>query len=179
MVRSPRIELGTPAWKAEVLPLNYDRVPARKDAPLGGGNRQASGEPLPRDCATPWLAAEIGPEWVCRRPCRKSCLLRIPMSHAPSPDRYSNPVPLPPLRPQRREAPASLARPLAQFRGRRQLREQPGAGPAGLRQGHHPFRPREQLRPAPGIGRDDVRTDPAGGTRRVPRRAHRLDQGGL
>ena len=26
MVRSPRIELGTPAWKAGVLPLNYDRL---------------------------------------------------------------------------------------------------------------------------------------------------------
>ena len=43
LVRSPRIELGTPAWKAEVLPLNYDRIPASGNASSRAGIRQASG----------------------------------------------------------------------------------------------------------------------------------------
>src|ERR1035438_10724953 len=42
MVRSPRIELGTPAWKAGVLPLNYDRSSADGDVFDGGRDRQAS-----------------------------------------------------------------------------------------------------------------------------------------
>ena len=166
MVRSPRIELGTPAWKAGVLPLNYDRSPANGDASAGRRHRQASNGARPRKNGF----ADAGP---------RNHLSPDHREPHPVPRALLEPGTLPALRPERRQAAASLARAVAQFRRRRQLREQPGAGPEGLRPGHHPLRPREQLRPASRVRRVDVRPDRPRGPGRAPRRAHRLDQGGL
>src|SRR5208283_4667695 len=72
-----------------------------------------------------------GPDWVCRStPGKPShCLshelypLRRPLCAS---------VPLPPLRAQRDQAADALARDVAQLRGQRRIRQQPGHGPPGV-----------------------------------------------
>src|ERR1017187_9209721 len=116
MVRSPRIELGTPAWKAGVLPLNYDRSSADGDVFDGGRDRQASfgglrdaaggnpgqtgpaamaRDPRGRGCEHHQGAPGGGPappDWVCGPRATEPSLADPPMSHVPSPTRYSYPA---------------------------------------------------------------------------------------
>ena len=72
---------------------------------------------------------------------------------------------LPPLGPKRHRPARDLARPLAEFRRRRQFRGRPRRPSPRLRPRCHAFRPRQQLRPAAGLGRGEFRPHPR---RRLP-----------
>ncbi|CAA9375017.1 MAG: L-glyceraldehyde 3-phosphate reductase, partial [uncultured Nocardioides sp.] len=86
---------------------------------------------------------------------------------------------LPPHRPQRAQAAAAVARPLAELR-QRPLGGHAACDPApGLRPGRHPLRPRQQLRAAVRPGGGELRPLPRRRLRAVPRRAGRLHQGRL
>ena len=67
---------------------------------------------------------------------------------------------LPPHRAVGAEAPAALARPLAELRRRPAVRRSARPGASRLRPGHHPLRPREQLRPALWSRGVELRTTP-------------------
>ena len=86
---------------------------------------------------------------------------------------------LPPLRPERAEAPRDLARPLVELRARPRLRDGPRDRAPRVRPRDHALRPREQLRPAVRLRGGELRPAPARGPRAVPRRARHLHQGGL
>ena len=86
---------------------------------------------------------------------------------------------LQPLRAQRPPAARRVARPLAELRARTSARHDPRDLATGVRPRDHALRPREQLRAAVRLRRGELRPPAPRRLRAVPRRARRLDEGGL
>ena len=86
---------------------------------------------------------------------------------------------LQPLRAQRPPASRGVARPLAELRARPPARHDPRDRATRVRPRDHALRPRQQLRAAVRLRGGELRPPAPRRLRAVPRRARRLDEGGL